>query len=68
MSHDWGVKVGADLPTETIMEIRDGLKSGEITLGFDGMVEMTPQVMAWQQEVTEQMISAYDAELQRRRS
>lgn len=68
MNHDWGVSVSEGLPTETIIEIRDGLKSGEIRLEFADFVEITPEVAKWQEEVTEQMIAAYDAELHRRLS
>jgi len=71
VSHDWGVKVAADLPTETLIEIRDGLKSGRIALEF--VKYLTPdvpgqQTASWIREITSQMIMAYDTELARRRS
>ena len=68
MAHDWGTVIPPDLPTETIIQIRDGLRSGEISVGFDPRVPVIPEMDEWRREVTAQLLAAYDAELKRRRS
>lgn len=68
MTHHHGVEITPDLPLQTVIDIRDGLKSGDIKLSFGAGVEMTADVAAWRDEVTAQLINAYEAELSRRRS
>lgn len=68
MTHCHGVQITADLPIETVVDIRDGLKSGKIKLSFGADVEVTAEVAAWRDEITAQLIDAYEAELARRRS
>jgi hypothetical protein len=68
MSHDWGAKVPDDLPLEHIVEIRDGLRSGEIKIVVEDDVKRTPEVEAWLAECTQQLIVAYDNEIRKRTS
>lgn len=68
MSRDWGVLVPGGLPIEQIVELRDGLKSGQIKISIGETIERTAEIDSWMRELTEQMIAAYDRELQRRRS
>ena len=56
------------LSTEQIIEIRDGLKSGEIKLELDGGIPLTPEVERWLEESKAAMIEAYDLILARRLS
>lgn len=68
MAHDWGFKVPADLPTEQVFEIRDKLRSGEMTANFGDTVAEHPKMDEWRREINEQMLVAYEAEASRRRS
>jgi hypothetical protein len=57
-------KVPRDLPLAEVIEIRDGLKSGEIRLTFAEHVRITPEIKNWQRICTEQLIAAYEDRVQ----
>lgn len=68
MSHDWGVSVPAELPTETVFEIRDKLRAGTVSVELPPAVRGHEKEEQWRGELTAQMLAAYESEAIRRRS
>lgn len=64
--HDWGVKVPAELPTETVFEIRDKLRAGTMTIELPAAVLDHPKAAEWQKEMQDQTLAAYEREATRR--
>jgi hypothetical protein len=61
-----------DIPPELsisqLVEIRDGLKSGEISLSFSDEVQVTEEIEKWRLIVTGQLIAEYDRQIRLRAS
>ena len=51
MSHDWGTSVPAELPIETMIEIRDGLRTGTIKIDLPASVEKHELAEEWRSEL-----------------
>lgn len=68
MSHDWGVSVPAEIPTETVFEIRDKLRAGTMSVELPAAVRGHEKESEWRKELTAQMLAAYESEALRRRS
>jgi molybdopterin-guanine dinucleotide biosynthesis protein A len=66
MAHDWGVTVPADMPTERLSEIHDGLQSGALKVTLPAGAAGHPMFETWQAELKDQMIAAYEKEIRRR--
>lgn len=66
MPHDWGVVVPADLPTETVIEIRDKLRAGTMTIELPDGVKDHPKAAQWYREMNDQSLAAYEKEAARR--
>lgn len=68
MQHDWGVTVPADLPTETVIEIRNKLRDGTMTIELPDSVQIHEKAAEWHAELNTQMLAAYEREATRRLS
>lgn len=68
MAHDWGCTVPADIPTETVIEIRDKLRAGTMTVALPEAVRNHPKYDEWHREVNDQLLAAYEREAARRAS
>jgi hypothetical protein len=57
-------KVPIDLPFEELLEIRDGLQSGRISIKLADHIKSTPEIEFWLQQITQQLVDAYDERMQ----
>lgn len=60
--------VPAELSIGEMIEIRDGLKSGDISLTFSSDVQVTDEIEQWRLIVTNQLIAEYDRQIRARAS
>lgn len=68
MPHDWGAIVEPDLPTDQVIEIRDKLRAGTMTIPLPAAARDHPKFDEWQREVNEQTLAAFEKEAARRLS
>lgn len=68
MARDWKIRVPVDLPTETVFEMLAELKAGTFDPHLDPTIAGQPEAEEWHQEITNQMLMAYEVEAARRRS
>ena len=66
MPHDWGVTVPEELPTETVIEVRDKLRAGTLTIDLPDGLRSHEKFAEWQAELNTQTLAAYEKEAARR--
>ena len=68
MAHDWGVVVPAELSTAEVMEIRDKMRAGTMSINLPVEVQGHEKAAQWHEELNSQTLAAYEKEAARRLS